>query len=155
MATEGKPPFRGWLKSFGAVRGSDYRPFLVVFCYLTLFLGMPVVTLQFNQESIHREFGVRTTDVRLPLIMDSLGNFILAPFIVLLGQVKRRPLFICLALLSTGMAHILVLLAHQFTVPSSYITRNSETYGRLICDANSTDEEMPNIPESATEGTEI
>jgi hypothetical protein len=155
MAAEGKPPFRGWLKSFSALRGSDYRPFLVVFCFATLFLGLPVVTLQFNQTSVHREFGVRETDVRLPLIMDSLGTFILAPFIVLLGQVKRRPLCICLALLGTGMAYILVLLAHQFTDPSTYINTNKATPGRLICDANSTDEEIPISPESVAEGPEI
>ena len=140
MAAEEKPAFGAWLKSLRTVRRSDYKLFLVVFCYSALFLGLPVTTLQFNQSNIHREFGVRKTDVRLPVIVDSLGTFILAPFIVLLGRVQRRPQFIGLALLCTSLAYFLVFLAHQFTDPSTYLTENLSTIGVLTCDANTTDQ---------------
>jgi hypothetical protein len=118
----------------------NYKLFLVVFCYATLFLGMPGKTFQLNSHSIERQFGVRGADLRLTAVVEGLSTFILAPFIVILGRTQRRPFCIGVTLLCTGVSHLLVFLAHLLTNSASYVVENTvpET-GRLTCDLNNLD----------------
>jgi hypothetical protein len=113
----------------------NYKLFLVVFCYAALFLGMPGKTFQLNSHSIERQFGVTGNHLRVASVVEGLSTFILAPFIVILGRTQRRPFCIGVALLCTGVSHLLVFLAHLLTNTAAYVVENSVPQtGRLTCD---------------------
>ena len=132
----------GWCTFISDAWSRDYKSFLAVFCYAVLFTGLPRITFHLHGSSIKREFGVRETDLRLTLVVESLSTFILSPFIVFLGRMQRRPLFIGVTLFFTGVSCLLVVLAHLLTDPDTYMILN--VAGRLTCDAHTTE-----VPQTA------
>jgi hypothetical protein len=135
MAAEEESAVAKWPSFWSAVRRcSDYKAFLAVFCYAALFVGLPALTIQLDDTGIRREFGMRGKDLRLAVIVDGLGVFLLTPFIIFLGRIRRRPLFMGVALLFTGASYLLVFLAHLLSDPAAYLVAdNSPWIRRITC----------------------